>query len=116
MAINRVLSTDSGGLSEESFNCSLRPKSLAECIGQENIKKKLNIAITAAKQRKEPLEHILFYGPPGLGKTTLANVIANEMNATIRTSSTPLTLSLTRLSTASILTSTSGSFIKYCMP
>jgi len=89
MAISRVLSSDSSGQAEEGFNLALRPKKLDECIGQENVKAKLNIAITAAKQRAEPLEHILFYGPPGLGKTTLAHVIANEMAAAIRVSSGP---------------------------
>lgn len=89
MAIDRVLSADSGGEKEETFNAALRPKSLSECIGQRNVKEKLAIAIAAARQRGEPLEHILFYGPPGLGKTTLANVIAHEMGAAIRVSSGP---------------------------
>lgn len=74
---------------EEDFNVSLRPKTLGQCVGQANVKEKLSIAIQAAKKRDEPLEHILFYGPPGLGKTTLAHVIANEMQATVRTTSGP---------------------------
>jgi Holliday junction DNA helicase RuvB len=89
MAIDRVLSADSGGMQEDNFNFSLRPQTLDEIIGQDTVKEKLSIAIQAAKQRNEPLEHILFYGPPGLGKTTLANVVANEMNATIKVSSGP---------------------------
>jgi Holliday junction DNA helicase RuvB len=89
MAIDRVLSADSRGTKEETFNLALRPENLSQCVGQENVKAKLTIAITAAKQRREPLEHILFYGPPGLGKTTLAHVIANEMGSTIRVSSGP---------------------------
>jgi Holliday junction DNA helicase RuvB len=89
MAIGRIISGQSLSEAEESFNVSLRPKSLGECIGQKNVREKLQIAITAAKQRREPLEHMLFYGPPGLGTTTLANVVANEMGARIRCSSGP---------------------------
>ncbi|MDI9475765.1 MAG: Holliday junction branch migration DNA helicase RuvB [Natronincolaceae bacterium] len=67
----------------------LRPKFLKDYIGQEKVKEKLKIFIGAAKQRKESLDHVLFYGPPGLGKTTLSNIIANEMNVNIKITSGP---------------------------
>jgi Holliday junction DNA helicase RuvB len=74
---------------EEPFESSLRPKRLGEYIGQDKVKENLRIAITAAQQRNEPLDHVLLYGPPGLGKTTLANIIAAEMGVSIRTTSGP---------------------------
>ena len=74
---------------DEKIESSLRPQSLTEYIGQEKIKEKLKIYIEAAKTRKDPLDHVLFYGPPGLGKTTLAEIIAREMGVNIRITSGP---------------------------
>lgn len=74
---------------EERLELSLRPQTLAEYIGQEELKATLQVYIEAAKRRKEPLDHILFYGPPGLGKTTLAGIIANEMGAKMKVTSGP---------------------------
>lgn len=74
---------------EEVAETTLRPKTLNEYIGQTKIKENIKIYIEAAKKRGEPLDHLLLYGPPGLGKTTLSNIIANEMNANIRITSGP---------------------------
>ena len=74
---------------EKKFEEALRPSKFSEYIGQEKAKEGLKIAIGAAKSRKEPIDHVLIYGPPGLGKTTLANVISHEVNTNIRTTSGP---------------------------
>lgn len=74
---------------ETSFELSLRPTMLKQYIGQSSIKNNLEVFIKAAKLREEPLDHVLLFGPPGLGKTTLSNIIANEMNVNIRTVSGP---------------------------
>ena len=74
---------------EERMENSLRPKLLNEYIGQDKVKENMKIYIEAAKKRGEPLDHVLLYGPPGLGKTTLANIISNEMNSNIKITSGP---------------------------
>jgi Holliday junction DNA helicase RuvB len=75
---------------DEAYEKSLRPQNLDEYIGQEQIKKNLKVFIEAAKKRGDSLDHILFFGPPGLGKTTLANIIANEMGSSLKTISAPM--------------------------
>ncbi len=87
MAVERVFTRS--GPDEEHFLISLRPARLDECVGQEHVRKQLRIALEAAQGRGDPLDHVLLDGPPGLGKTTLAHVIANEMGATIRVTSGP---------------------------
>lgn len=76
-------------ITEPLLETSLRPKTFDQYIGQDNIKKNLQILIQAAKEREETVDHLLFYGPPGLGKTTMANIIANEMGVNIKITSGP---------------------------
>ena len=91
MAIERIVDTSSHSddTEEQRIEVSLRPQSFNEYVGQERLKRNLRLAIEAAKKRGEPLDHVLLYGPPGLGKTTMATVIANEMGTNLRITSGP---------------------------
>lgn len=91
MAIERIIdtSTHDDDNDEQIIEVTLRPQNFGEYIGQERLKKNLKLAIEAAKKRGEPIDHVLLYGPPGLGKTTMASVIANEMGVGLRITSGP---------------------------
>ena len=86
---NKLIRPEIEDLQEENMELSLRPKFLKEYIGQDKVKENMKIYIEAAKKRGEPLDHVLLYGPPGLGKTTLANIISNEMKSNIKITSGP---------------------------
>ena len=93
---------------EERLEKSLRPSNLEEYIGQDKVKENMKIYIESAKKRGEPLDHCLFYGPPGLGKTTISTIIANEMHSNIKITSGPAIEKPGDL--ASLLTNLSDSF------
>src|SRR4030081_482100 len=87
---DRLISAAPTSPQEEAFERALRPKSLSEYIGQEKIRGQLAIFVEAARNRKEALDHVLLYGPPGLGKTTLAHIISREMGVNLRQTSGPV--------------------------
>lgn len=91
MAIERIIDTSphDEDADEQVIEVTLRPQTFDDYVGQERLKKNLKLAIEAAKKRGEPIDHVLLYGPPGLGKTTMATVIANEMNTSIRVTAGP---------------------------
>lgn len=91
MAIERIIDAqaDEDSSVEQIVEITLRPQSFKDYVGQERLKKNLQLAIAAAKKRDEPIDHVLLYGPPGLGKTTMATVIANEMGVNLRVTSGP---------------------------
>ena len=89
MEEERIINPELKNIEEERMESSLRPNNLKEYIGQDKVKENMKIYIESAKKRKEPLDHCLFYGPPGLGKTTLSTIIANEMKSNIKITSGP---------------------------
>ncbi len=91
MAVERIVDTSApdDDVNEQLIEVTLRPQTFADYVGQERLKKNLRLAIDAAKKRGEPIDHVLLYGPPGLGKTTMASVIANEMGAGLRVTAGP---------------------------
>ncbi|MDP7385605.1 MAG: AAA family ATPase, partial [Nitrospinota bacterium] len=110
MTRERLVMGEPLSVEEEVANAALRPRRMEEFVGHRNLVERLRIAVDAALQRGEPVDHIIFYGPPGLGKTTLAHIVAHEMGARLVTASGPaitrpadLMGILTNLDAASVL-------------
>jgi Holliday junction DNA helicase RuvB len=87
---DRLVASAPAGIQEEALERALRPRELAEYVGQEKIRDQLGLFIEAARRRKEPLDHVLLFGPPGLGKTTLSHIIAHELGVNLRQTSGPV--------------------------